>query len=104
MFDAKAEGELFALKPGGVSTVLESPGVYVFYKLESRKMLSLDDTKSEITQKLYRDKLDQLTKAVTESVKVDYNKDYFGSTSKTAWVPAGSDSNGSSQKTASLSH
>jgi len=96
--EAKTEQELFALNPEGVSTISENPSVYVFYKLESRKTLTLDDVKPEISQRLYREKLDKLTKAVTESLHINYNNDYFRSTSPVNWVPSGASEKSSFQK------
>lgn len=77
--EENAEREVFALKPGQVSTVRVFPPAYVFYKLEKRRMIPLDEAKAEISQIFYRQRLEKQTKAMAESVRAEYNEDYFGS-------------------------
>ena len=87
-FDPKTEQELFALKPGQVSGPTETPSLYIVYKLESRKIPSLSEVRAEIVNSLYRQKAEILTKAITEGVHIEYNKEYFGQEPTTGWVSA----------------
>ncbi|MBZ5723603.1 MAG: peptidyl-prolyl cis-trans isomerase [Acidobacteriia bacterium] len=99
-FDPETEAEILALKPGSVTKVVERPGVYIFYRMENKRTASLDEARAEISRRLILEKMDMLTKALTNSVKVDYNDRYFGSTASSGWVTAGElqggDSGGSS--------
>jgi PPIC-type PPIASE domain len=88
-FDPETEAEILALKPGHVTKVVEVPGAYIFYRLESRRTASLEEVNGEISRRLTREKLDRLTNALTGSVKVDYNDLYFGSAASSGWVTAG---------------
>lgn len=73
------EKELFALKPSEVSSVKQEPAGYIIYKVESKETLPLDQVKDEISRELFRQKFDAQMKAVTESVKAEFNDQYFGS-------------------------
>ncbi len=97
VFAQEQEEMLFALKPGEVSKVVEQPGSYIVFKLEKRGTPPLEDVKSEIHGKLYRQKLDSLHASVSASVHADYNDDYFGPPPPTSWVHVG-DLNGPNQK------
>src|SRR5262249_37720562 len=79
MMAPQEEQELFALKPGEVSKVEQEPAGYIIYKLESRQTLSVDQVKDEISRELFRQKMDTQIKAVTASVKAEFNDQYFGS-------------------------
>lgn len=86
VFSPEQEEMLFALKRGEVSKVVEQPGSYIIFKLEQRGTPSVEDLKSEIHGKLYTQKLDRLTAAVSASVHADYSDEYFGTPSPTPWV------------------
>jgi PPIC-type PPIASE domain len=77
-FAAEQEKEIFGLKPGEVTRVFEQPSLYIFFKLESRRTLTEKDAHNEIVQKLYRERLDRVTKSVTAAMKVDYDDEYVG--------------------------
>jgi hypothetical protein len=94
-FEAKAEEEIFALKKDQVTSILQTPSVYIVYKLEGRRMLSIDDVRDEIKTKLYHEKLDKQIRALNDSVHVDYNQDYFGASAAQQWVSAGALESGS---------
>jgi len=79
MMAPQEEQELFALKPGDVSKVEQEPAGYIIYKLESRQTLPVDQVKEEISRELSRQKMDAQIKAVTATVKAEFNDHYFGS-------------------------
>jgi len=71
-----AEAELFALKPGQVSSMQEFPSAYVTYKLESRRTIPLEEVTAEISKNLYQQNLAALVKPLA-SVQARYNERYF---------------------------
>lgn len=77
-FDPEQEKQIFALKPGEVTSVVEQSMVYVIFKLESRKTLSLEEVKPEISQTLTQEKMARLTKELSEPLRVEYNEHYLG--------------------------
>lgn len=99
VFSHEQEEILFALKPGEVSKVVEQPGSFIIFKLEKRGTPSVDDVKTEIHGKLYRQKLDSLNAAASAAVHADYNDDYFGPPPAASWVHVG-DMTGPNQKKA----
>jgi hypothetical protein len=78
MYSPDQEKQLFALKPGQVSTVMEQPSLYIIFKLESRHTLTEQESKDEIRKKLYQQRLEELTKAAMASIHVDYDDEYLG--------------------------
>jgi hypothetical protein len=50
----------------------------VIYKLISKDTLGLDAAKQEISQLLFRRKMEDKMKEITGSVKADYDDKYFG--------------------------
>jgi len=74
--EQKTEAELFALKPGQITSVREFPTAYVIYKLESRRMIPLEEVTAEISTKIYQQNMVMLTKAFA-SVQVHFNERYF---------------------------
>ena len=79
MMAPQEEQELFALKPGDVSKVEQEPAGYIIYKIESRQTLPVDQVKDEISRELYRQKIEAQIKAITATVKAEFNDQYFGS-------------------------
>lgn len=76
VLERKTEAELFALKPGQISSVQEFPTAYVIYKLQSRRMIPLEEATQEISQKLYQHNLAALMNPLA-SVQARYNERYF---------------------------
>ena len=74
--EQKTEAELFALKPGEITSVREFPTAYVIYKLESRRMIPLEDVTAEISTKIYQQNMVKLMRAFA-SVQAHYNERYF---------------------------
>ena len=72
------EGAVFDIEPGQVTQVLDSPSAYVVLKLESKKILSLDEAKPGIVPILQRERAKQEIRDATESGKAQFNLQYFG--------------------------
>jgi hypothetical protein len=56
--------------------VREFPTAYVIYKLESRRMIPLEDVTAEISTKIYQQNMATLMKPLA-SVQARYNERYF---------------------------
>lgn len=93
--EQKTEAELFALKPGQITSVREFPTAYVIYKLESRRTIPLEEATPEISQKLYQQNMAKLMEPLA-SVQARYSERYF---SRSAGGPASSARIGAAQKT-----
>ena len=74
--EQKTEAEVFALKPGQITSVREFPTAYLTYRLESRRTIPLEEATAEISKKLYQQNMVMLMKAFA-SVQVHYNERYF---------------------------
>jgi hypothetical protein len=72
------EDVVFDLDPGQVTQVLDSRTGFVVLKLESRKILSLEDATPEILPFLQRERAQQVIQNTTESGKAEFNLQYFG--------------------------
>jgi len=72
------ESTVFDLDPGQVTQVLDSPDAFVVLKLESKKILSLEDAKPEIAPFLQRERAQREIGDATESGKTQFNLQYFG--------------------------
>lgn len=93
--EQKTEAELFALKPGEITNVREFPTAYVIYKLESRRMIPLEEVTAEISTKLYQQNMVKLMRAFA-SVQAHYNERYF---SRAGGEPVSAAQIGTAQKT-----
>lgn len=69
---------VFALKPGGVSELFDTPTGWYLYKLESKRDLPLNEVREEITRRLQPQKFNDARGAITTSVSPEFNPDYFG--------------------------
>jgi PPIC-type PPIASE domain len=72
------EDTVFDLAPGQVTQVVDSPSAFVVLKLESKKLLSVEDAKPEILPFLQRERAKQVIRNTTESAKAEFNLPYFG--------------------------
>jgi PPIC-type PPIASE domain len=72
------ESKVLDLDPGQVTQVLESPSAFVVVKLDSKKILSLEDAKPEIVPFLQRERAQQVIKEAGESGKAQFDLEYFG--------------------------
>ena len=81
------EGNVFDLDPGQVTQVLDSPSAFVVLKLESKKILPLEDAKPEIVPFLQREHAQQGIKDIAESGKAQFDLQYFGLPSEPKLFP-----------------
>lgn len=88
MLPQQLEEEIFALKPGEVSKVDAEPSGYVFYKVESRQTLPLDQVKDQISRDLGKQRLESKLKEITGAVKPEFNEKYFGPAAAAPISPA----------------
>jgi parvulin-like peptidyl-prolyl isomerase len=72
------EEMVFDLDSGQVTQVIDSPSAFVVLKLESKKILSLEDAKPEILPFLQRERAKQVIGNATGSAKAEFNLQYFG--------------------------
>lgn len=88
VYSADQEKQLFALKPGEVTSVIEQPSAFIIFKLESRETPSLETSKDEITRILTKQNMEKQEQAKADAVKIDYNEQIVGAEQKTGWMPA----------------
>jgi hypothetical protein len=72
-----AEGIVFDLKPGDVSSVLDSEGTFVILKLESKQSISMEAARQEIQSVLRRERRQQELRNATQSAKAQFNLKYL---------------------------
>ena len=84
------DAAVFALKPGEVSQLFETPNGSYLYKVESKRMLPLAEVREEISRRLQPQKFNDSRTAITNAVKTDLNPDYFGA----AGAPPGGERGG----------
>ncbi len=88
LYAADQEKQLFALKPGEVTAVIEQPSALIIFKLEGRETPSLAKSRDEISRILVKEKLDKQEQARNSAIQIDYNEQYVGSAQNSAWMPA----------------
>jgi hypothetical protein len=88
MYAPEQEKQLFALKPGQVTGVIEQSSAIIIFKLEGRETLTLDQAKDEIKQTLTKQNLEKQEHARSSSVKIEYNSRYVGGPETGGWMPA----------------
>lgn len=74
-----AHSEIFDLKPGEVSQVINDGSGYYIYKLVSKETLPLDQVKDEIHNTLQSQRYKDAMQALQDSIKTDLNPEYFTS-------------------------
>lgn len=74
---AEVDKAIFALNPGGVYES-DEPTAFVLYKAVSKQTLAEDAVKTDISRTLFQQKMDKSKKEVSDSVKAQYNDQYFG--------------------------
>ncbi|HKR94776.1 MAG TPA: peptidylprolyl isomerase [Candidatus Angelobacter sp.] len=77
VFPAPLDQEIFSHKAGDVFRS-DDPNGFVIYHLESLQTAPLDSVKQEISREIFRKKMDDKFKELTEPVKTVYDEDYFG--------------------------
>ncbi|HKV91776.1 MAG TPA: peptidylprolyl isomerase [Candidatus Angelobacter sp.] len=88
IYAPEQEKQLFALKPGQVTGVIEQASAIIIFKLESRETLTLDQAKDEIKQTLTKQNLEKQEQARSSSLKIEYNSKYVGGPETGGWMPA----------------
>ena len=83
------EKQLFALKPGEVTKIVEQPSSFIIFKLEGRETPSLEKSKDEIVRRLVQQHLDKQEQASKNAVQIDYNEQYVGPGQPSARIPVG---------------
>jgi hypothetical protein len=68
---------VFSLAPGQVSKV-ENEASYVIYKINAKETLSEESQKEEISHEIAERKFSDAMRAVSESVKLEFNDAYLG--------------------------
>ena len=77
VFPPKIDQEIFSHKAGEVFRSDEATG-HMIYKVESRQTSPLESVKAEITQQLFRQKMEAKTKELNTPVHTEYDEKYFG--------------------------
>lgn len=91
------EKQLFALKPGEVTKIIEQPSAVIIFKLEERNTVSLEKAKNEITRILVKQNMDKQEQARNKSIHVEFNDQYLGSEHASDWMPISNLNNESSK-------
>jgi hypothetical protein len=76
-FPPKIDQEIFSHKAGEVFRSDDGTG-HMIYRVESRQTNPLEGVKAEITQQLFRQKMDAKTKELNAPVHAEYDEQYFG--------------------------
>ena len=76
-FPPKIEQQIFSHKAGEVFRSDEGTG-HMIYRVESRQTSPLESVKTEITQQLFRQKMEAKTKELNTPVHTEYDEKYFG--------------------------
>jgi len=72
-----AHASAFDLKPGEVSPVISDATGHYIYKLDSREAQPLEAVRTEITNVLRRERMQEMIKAIQERVTSEINESYF---------------------------
>lgn len=81
------DAQVFSLAPGGVSPLLENPGGWYVYKVESKRTLPLAEVKEEIARKLQPERLADSRNDIINSVSTKLNDNYFGPAEAAGGMP-----------------
>jgi hypothetical protein len=76
-FPPDVEKDVFALKPGEVSKIENETGGFVVYRMIDKPTYTVEQVKGEIVRDIYQKKMEASIKGVLESVKADFNDQYF---------------------------
>lgn len=86
-YAADQEKQLFALKPGEVTSVIEQPSAFIIFKLERRDTPTLEQAKNEIVRRLIKQHMEKQEEERSKSIQVEFNERYLGSEHATDWMP-----------------
>lgn len=81
------EKQIFALKPGEVTAVVEQPSAFLIFKLERRDMPTVEQAKKEIVRNLIKQHIDQQEQAMSKSMQVKFNEKYVGPAQPSGMMP-----------------
>ena len=76
-FPPKIEQEIFSHKAGEVFRSDEATG-YMIYRVDGKQTSPLETVKAEITQQIFRQKMEAKTKELNSAVHTEYDEKYFG--------------------------
>ena len=76
-FPPKIDQEIFSHKAGEAFRSDDGTG-HMIYRVESMQNSPLESVKAEITQQIYRQKMDAKTKELNAPVHAEYDEKYFG--------------------------
>ena len=76
-FPPKIDQEIFSHKAGEVFRSDEATG-YMIYRVDGRQTSPLENVKAEITQQIFRQKMEAKTKELNSAVHTEYDEKYFG--------------------------
>jgi len=82
------EKQIFSLKPGEVTSVVEQPSAFIIFKLERRDMPTLEQAKNEIVRLLIKQHIDKQEQAMSKSMQVEFNEKYLGPAQPSGLMPA----------------
>ncbi|MGC2698211.1 MAG: peptidylprolyl isomerase [Candidatus Angelobacter sp.] len=88
LYAAEQENQIFALKPGEVTEIIEQPSAFIVFKLEGRATPTLEQSKDEIVRALTKENMEKQNQAKNGSVQIDYDEQYLGPSQNSAWMPA----------------
>jgi len=77
MFPPKLDQEIFSHKAGEVFRSDDATG-YMIYRVDSRQTSPLESVKAEISQQIFRQKMEAKTKELNAPVHAEYDDKYFG--------------------------
>jgi hypothetical protein len=77
MFPPKLDQEIFSHKAGEIFRSDDASG-YMIYRVDSRQTSPLESVKAEISQQLFRQKMEAKTKELNAPVHAEYDDKYFG--------------------------
>ncbi len=72
------QAKVFELQPGQVSDVIDEPGGFYIYKLDSKKQLTLPEVTPEINRTLESERMKDAVDKLTKNIKPVFNDQYFG--------------------------
>jgi PPIC-type PPIASE domain len=81
------EKQLFALKPGEITSVVEQPSAFMIFKLERRDTPTLEQARDEIVRILTQRHMEEQEQARSKSIHVEFNEQYLGSEHAADWMP-----------------
>lgn len=76
-----SQAQVFDLQPGQLSPIIDEPGGLYIYRLESKRVLPLEQVRAEIETTLSNDKFRSELESILSRNKPELNEAYFGKTS-----------------------